>query len=162
MTTGFLQSSLEQIYYYSTFGRKIVQSHKNIKHIHVIFDEIYSSKSINEDIFLSTKPGSKIYIKVLIVYLEFFNKPLLEYLDLTKLFESECTLWIWITSLSWSGFNNSSRNVFTITPEFLYGTFMNEGEPSSARKRIVITTCITCKLQEGYEAEKILERVGLS
>ena len=39
---------------------------------------------------------------------------------------------------------------------------MNEGEPSSALKRIVITTCITCKLQEGYEAEKILERVGLS
>ena len=64
--------------------------------------------------------------------------------------------------MSSSGFNHSSRNVFTITPEFIYGTFMNEGDPMSAGKRIVITTCITCKLQEGYEAEKILERVGLN
>ena len=57
-------------------------------------------------------------------------------------------LWIWITSLSWTGFNNDSRHVLTITPEFV-------------RVDLGMPICIICRLLEGYEAEKVLERVGL-
>ena len=107
---------MKRVYYYSTFGRKIVQQHQNVKHIHVVFDEIYSSESIQEDIFIPTRPGSRIYIKVNRVYIEFKDKPILEELDWTTFFvlpneKPRGALWIWITSLSWTGFNNGSRNI---------------------------------------------------
>ena len=62
--------------------------------------------------YIPTHPRNKIYIEPELVYADRENRTILFKVDVRSIFH--CKIRVWTSSLSWSGTNNDSRNVFTI------------------------------------------------
>ena len=129
--------------YFSKFARLLVAKFPLIRRIHIIFERAEVGKSFSSEMYIPTHPKNKIYIEPDYVYVVLILKQFHAGLIFGSIFH--CNIRIWTSSLSWSGINNESRNVFTIDVCQVDGR-----------------NCLTCKILETFDAQIIQVYTRLS
>ena len=97
--------------YSSKFARLLVAKFPLIRRIHIIFERAEVGESFSNEMYIPNHPKNKIYIEPEHVYANIGNRTILFKVDVRSIFH--CKIRVWTSSLSWSGINNDSRNVFT-------------------------------------------------